>query len=63
MSKSSSKVSVSLRSRQFIVFCAVVFLNAFIDIAHKIVIQNTIFKVYDGSLQVVLRAVTNALIL
>jgi acyl-[acyl-carrier-protein]-phospholipid O-acyltransferase/long-chain-fatty-acid--[acyl-carrier-protein] ligase len=40
-----------------------VFLNAFTDLGHKIIIQNTIFKVYDGSMQIVLTAIVNALIL
>ena len=41
----------------------VIFLNAFTDLGHKIIIQNTIFKVYDGHTQVVLTAIVNALIL
>ena len=41
----------------------VVFLNAFTDLGHKIIIQNTIFKVYDGPTQIVLTAIVNALIL
>jgi len=41
----------------------VVFLNAFTDLGHKIIIQNTIFKVYDGNTQIVLTAIVNALIL
>lgn len=44
-------------------YTLVVFLNAFTDLGHKIVIQNTIFKVYDGSTQVVLTAIINSLIL
>lgn len=44
-------------------FLAAVFLNAFIDLGHKIVIQNTIFKIYDGSEQVILTAILNGLIL
>ncbi len=44
-------------------FLVAVFLNAFVDLGHKIVIQNTIFKMHDGSEQVVLTAVLNALIL
>ena len=39
------------------------FLNAFVDLGHKIVIQNTIFKMYDGHVQVVLTAIVNGLIL
>ena len=44
-------------------YLIVVFLNAFTDLGHKIIIQNTIFKVYDGELQIVLTTVVNALIL
>ncbi len=44
-------------------YLIVVFLNAFTDLGHKIIIQNTIFKVYDGELQIVLTAIVNALIL
>jgi len=41
----------------------IVFLNAFVDLGHKITIQNTIFKVYDGDTQVILTAIVNGLIL
>jgi acyl-[acyl-carrier-protein]-phospholipid O-acyltransferase/long-chain-fatty-acid--[acyl-carrier-protein] ligase len=44
-------------------YLIVVFINAFTDLGHKIIIQNTIFKVYDGDLQIILTAVVNALIL
>lgn len=40
-----------------------IFLNAFMDLGHKIVIQNTIFKSYDGTAQIVLTALVNGLIL
>ena len=40
-----------------------VFLNAFVYLGHKIVIQNTVFKVYDGSTQVVLTALVNGMML
>ncbi|WP_251977400.1 acyl-[ACP]--phospholipid O-acyltransferase [Salinicola avicenniae] len=40
-----------------------IFLNAFVDLGHKIVIQNTIFKSYDGTAQIVLTALVNGLIL
>ncbi|MBZ5487292.1 acyl-[ACP]--phospholipid O-acyltransferase [Halomonas aquamarina] len=40
-----------------------IFLNAFVDLGHKIVIQNTIFKSYEGTTQIVLTALVNALIL
>ncbi|MBU0720105.1 MFS transporter [bacterium] len=44
-------------------YILVVFLNAFTDLGHKIIIQNTVFKVYDGDLQIILTAIVNALIL
>ena len=44
-------------------YIVVVFMNAFTDLGHKIIIQNTIFKVYDGSTQIVLTAIVNALVL
>jgi len=44
-------------------FLMAVFLNTMVDLGHKIVIQNTIFKVYDGSEQVFLTAIVNGLIL
>jgi acyl-[acyl-carrier-protein]-phospholipid O-acyltransferase/long-chain-fatty-acid--[acyl-carrier-protein] ligase len=51
------------RTRGFVPYLAVVFLNAFVDLGHKIVIQNTIFKIYAGQEQIALTAVVNALIL
>ena len=44
-------------------FLAVAFLNAFVDLGHKIIIQNTIFKNYDGAELIVLTSIVNALIL
>ncbi|MBV33850.1 MAG: acyl-[ACP]--phospholipid O-acyltransferase [Porticoccaceae bacterium] len=44
-------------------YLMVVFLNAFLDLGHKITIQNTILKVYDGEHQIILTAILNALIL
>ena len=44
-------------------FLIAVFLNTVVDLGHKIIIQNTLFKVYDDSYQVYLTAVVNALIL
>jgi acyl-[acyl-carrier-protein]-phospholipid O-acyltransferase / long-chain-fatty-acid--[acyl-carrier-protein] ligase len=53
-----------LRSiRGFIPYTVVLFLNAFVDLGHKIVIQNTVFKVFDGQVQIILTAIVNALIL
>jgi acyl-[acyl-carrier-protein]-phospholipid O-acyltransferase / long-chain-fatty-acid--[acyl-carrier-protein] ligase len=42
---------------------AVAFLNAWVDLGHKITVQNTIFAVYDGPLQVALTGLVNMLIL
>lgn len=47
----------------FIPFTLILFLNAFVDLGHKIVIQNSVFKIYDGQTQIVLTAIVNALIL
>ncbi len=44
-------------------FLIVAFLNAFVDLGHKIIIQNTIFKNYDGPELIVLSSIVNALIL
>ncbi|MBW6488987.1 MAG: MFS transporter [Sulfurimonas sp.] len=44
-------------------YLTVVFLNAFTDLGHKIIIQNSVFKVYEGSTQIILTAIVNALIL
>lgn len=44
-------------------YLLVAFLNAFTDLGHKIIIQNTIFKTYDGSEQILFSAIINALIL
>ncbi|HQQ74097.1 MAG TPA: acyl-[ACP]--phospholipid O-acyltransferase, partial [Pseudomonadales bacterium] len=51
------------RIRGFMPYVAMLFLNAFVDLGHKIVIQNTVFKIYDGTTQSALIAVVNALIL
>ena len=44
-------------------YLVIVFINAFVDLGHKITIQNTVFKVYDGDTQVILTAIVNGLIL
>lgn len=49
--------------RGFAAFICVAFINAFVDLGHKIIIQNTLFKAYDGNYQVMMTAVINALIL
>ena len=47
----------------FLAYTSMIFLNAFVDLGHKIVIQNTVLKVYDGQTQIILIAIVNALIL
>ncbi|HHJ16675.1 MAG TPA: acyl-[ACP]--phospholipid O-acyltransferase [Gammaproteobacteria bacterium] len=47
----------------FFPFVLIAFLNAFVDLGHKIVIQNTVFKIYDGETQIILTAIVNGLIL
>ena len=47
----------------FAAFIAMMFLNAFVDLGHKIVIQNTVFRTFDGATQVTLTAILNGLIL
>lgn len=49
--------------RGYLPYLAMIFLNAFVDLGHKIVIQNTVFKLYDGQTQIILTAIVNALIL
>ncbi|TQR41925.1 acyl-[ACP]--phospholipid O-acyltransferase [Campylobacter sp. MIT 12-8780] len=44
-------------------FLLVGFINAFVDLGHKIIIQNTIYKVYTGDTQLFLTAIVNALML
>jgi len=47
----------------FTPYIFIIFLNAMTDLGHKIILQNTIFKAYDGSELIVLTAIVNALIL
>jgi acyl-[acyl-carrier-protein]-phospholipid O-acyltransferase / long-chain-fatty-acid--[acyl-carrier-protein] ligase len=47
----------------FLSYIVMLFLNAFVDLGHKIIIQNTLFKTYDGDAQILLTAIVNALIL
>lgn len=49
--------------RGFIPFILVAFINAFVDLGHKITIQNTLYKVYDGTELTLLTSIVNALIL
>ncbi len=52
-----------LSVKGFLAFLSVAFINAFVDLGHKILIQNTLQKAYEGSEQVILTAIVNALIL
>lgn len=61
MKQSSLLTTVKLPG--FVSFLAVAFINAMVDLGHKILIQNTIFKVYDDAAQVGLTAIVNSLIL
>ncbi len=56
-------MSKLLKITGFLPYIFVVFLNAFTDLGHKIIIQNTVFKVYDGSEQIILTAILNGLML
>lgn len=51
------------RIRGFLPYLAMIFLNSMVDLGHKIVIQNSVFKSYDGSTQIILSAIVNGLIL
>lgn len=52
-----------LRYRGAVPFYFAIFINAVVDLGHKITLQNTIFKVYDDAEQVILTAIVNAIIL
>jgi acyl-[acyl-carrier-protein]-phospholipid O-acyltransferase/long-chain-fatty-acid--[acyl-carrier-protein] ligase len=52
-----------LKIQGFTPYILVVLLSAMTDLGHKIIIQNTVFKSFDGSQQIALTAVVNALIL
>ena len=47
----------------FTPYIFIIFLNAMTDLGHKIVLQNTILKAYDGTELIVLTSIVNALIL
>ena len=47
----------------FTPYIFIILLNAITDLGHKIILQNTIFKAYEGSELIVLTAIVNALIL
>jgi acyl-[acyl-carrier-protein]-phospholipid O-acyltransferase/long-chain-fatty-acid--[acyl-carrier-protein] ligase len=52
-----------LRVKGFLAFIGVAFINAFVDLGHKIIVQNTLFKSYEGPEQIILTAIVNSLIL
>ena len=47
----------------FTPYILIIILNAMTDLGHKIILQNTIFKAYEGSELIILTAIVNALIL
>jgi len=49
--------------RGVIPYTIALFLNALTDLGHKIIIQNTVFKIYDDQVQIIYTAILNALIL
>lgn len=52
-----------LKTKGFLPYLAIAFLNASVDLAHKITIQNVLLKSFDGTTLVVLTALINAMIL
>lgn len=53
----------SLKYTGFLPYLAIAFLNASVDLAHKITIQNVLLKSFEGNTLVVLTALINAMIL
>ncbi len=51
------------KSRGFIAYLFIAFFNAFTDLGHKIIIQNALFKYYDGTELRVYTAIIQAMIL
>ena len=52
-----------LRHRGSAAFLTLVFINASVDLGHKITLQNTVFKLYEGDERIILTAALNALII
>lgn len=52
-----------LAIKGFLPYLAIAFINASIDLAHKITIQNVLLKTYEGDTLVILTAAVNAMIL
>ncbi|MCK5720788.1 MAG: acyl-[ACP]--phospholipid O-acyltransferase [Thiomargarita sp.] len=51
------------KSKPFIPYLIIVFFNAFTDLGHKIIIQNALFKFYDGTELRIYTAIIQAMIL
>lgn len=49
--------------KSFLPYIFIVFINVVVDTAHKITIQNTVIKAYDGDTLMILSAIVNALML
>ncbi len=58
MNKLSSNLLVIKLAFLFVVFC-----NVIVDVAHKVLLQNIAFKIFDGSTQVVWISIINAMII
>ena len=52
-----------LKHAGFLPYLAIAFLNASVDLAHKITIQNVLLKSFEGNTLVMLTALINAMIL
>ncbi len=52
-----------LNLRGFIPFIVILFINAMVDIGHKITIQNVLLKSFEGDTLIILSALINAMIL
>jgi acyl-[acyl-carrier-protein]-phospholipid O-acyltransferase/long-chain-fatty-acid--[acyl-carrier-protein] ligase len=53
----------SFKSKNSIFYLLAAFLNAFVDLGHKITIQNIVFKSFSGSELLILTQITNAMML
>ena len=51
------------KSKGFIPYLTIVFFNAFTDLGHKIIIQNALFKYYDGTTLTIYTIIIQAMIL
>jgi len=51
------------RTKGFLAFVIILFINAMLDIGHKITIQNVLLKSYEGDTLIILSALINAMIL